>query len=460
MGVKIMKRLSQILFVTIILLLMPVMCKATCNIMIDGDALSCYDANGTLVEPFVSDGTTYVPVRAIAEAFDTTVSWDQETKTVHLGTADGTPQANEEINIYYNGEEFICSDVNGNRVFPILKEGTTYLPIRGIGTLFGKNIYWDNISQTAVLTTPASEDVTDYLTESVKNTASAPDLKVSLSVEGTISHNEVPFSSIEASSEEKYSPAGFTLSTILPEDYTANMSYLGGGSYFIVVPSTRFISDQILQETLLGQQTPTEYSSLYIYISSKGGYITDITINFSAKASYSGIILDQELSIKAVLNYPDTFTFPIIPYPDKTYADNEKPISPTAGETSDSTLTANLVRLYVDNLLSAQPKKIFELVHPLDYDSAFLHKSASQINVEFNNIRKKLSDRFENADGTFTLDSLVYTEAASSDNAAKATISINYAIGDTTWADEIEIMLVKKDGNWYLDISTAMELYN
>lgn len=35
--------------------------------------------------PFVSGGTTYLPVRAVGEALGKTVRWDGETKTVHLG---------------------------------------------------------------------------------------------------------------------------------------------------------------------------------------------------------------------------------------------------------------------------------------------------------------------------------------------------------------------------------------
>ncbi len=33
-------------------------------------------------------------------------------------------------------------NVNGERVYPILYEGTTYLPIRAIGELMGKKVYW------------------------------------------------------------------------------------------------------------------------------------------------------------------------------------------------------------------------------------------------------------------------------------------------------------------------------
>ncbi len=459
-----MKRFSAIIIVTFLILLIPVISQAACNIMIDGESLICYDANGIVVEPFVFEGTTYVPVRAIATAFDTTVSWDQETKTVHLGTKGGNPEENEQINIYYNGEEFICSDVNGNRVYPILREGTTFLPIRSIGTLFGKKIYWDNLTQTATLTTQVQSNAAAYLADSVKNTSSLSDISVELTVKGAAEVNGVIFSEKENTAQVKYSPTGFTLSGILPDNYTDNMAYLGGGKYFIVAPSTKFISDQLLQEALTNQQTPTEYSSLYIYISTKGGYITDIKMEFFGKVSYSGIVLDQSFTVTAALTYPDSFEFPITPYPDKELGDNEKPVSATTGEQADSTMINSLVKTYVDHLTGAQAKKVFALTDTADYNKAFSHKSSSQLSMEQQNISKALAARFEFADGTFTLDSLVYIDPDSltypAEDAAKAEIGISFAKDDEIWFDSFEIVFIKRNGKWYLDISSAMELYN
>lgn len=55
------------------------------KICVDGTEIVPKDANGNPVEPFISDGTTYLPVRAVANAFGKAVEWDGETKTVYLG---------------------------------------------------------------------------------------------------------------------------------------------------------------------------------------------------------------------------------------------------------------------------------------------------------------------------------------------------------------------------------------
>lgn len=44
------------------------------------------DSRGKQIEPFIYNGTTYLPVRAVAEALGQKVEWDGSTKTVFIGT--------------------------------------------------------------------------------------------------------------------------------------------------------------------------------------------------------------------------------------------------------------------------------------------------------------------------------------------------------------------------------------
>jgi hypothetical protein len=56
------------------------------KIYVNQNRIEPRDANGNAVEPFISDGTTYLPVRAVAEALGQEVSWDGDTKSVYIGT--------------------------------------------------------------------------------------------------------------------------------------------------------------------------------------------------------------------------------------------------------------------------------------------------------------------------------------------------------------------------------------
>lgn len=56
------------------------------KITLDGKTLTPKDANGATVEPFIVDGTTYLPVRAVADSLGLGVEWDAKTQTVKLTT--------------------------------------------------------------------------------------------------------------------------------------------------------------------------------------------------------------------------------------------------------------------------------------------------------------------------------------------------------------------------------------
>lgn len=55
------------------------------NVTYDGVTKKLTDANGKQVYPIVYEGTTYLPVRAVAGLVGTEVNWDQSTRTVQLG---------------------------------------------------------------------------------------------------------------------------------------------------------------------------------------------------------------------------------------------------------------------------------------------------------------------------------------------------------------------------------------
>lgn len=59
------------------------------KIVVDNQILNPTDANGNKVEPIIYNGTTYLPVRAVANAFGKAVYWDGPDFTVYLGDMDG-----------------------------------------------------------------------------------------------------------------------------------------------------------------------------------------------------------------------------------------------------------------------------------------------------------------------------------------------------------------------------------
>jgi hypothetical protein len=55
------------------------------TIYVDEIRIDPRDANGNYVEPFIYNGTTYLPVRAVSEALGKPVAWDGSTYSVYIG---------------------------------------------------------------------------------------------------------------------------------------------------------------------------------------------------------------------------------------------------------------------------------------------------------------------------------------------------------------------------------------
>ena len=92
------------------------------KLVVDGVEVTPKDAAGKVVEPFMSEGTTYLPVRAVAEALGKEVSWDGDTKTVYIGKAPGAeenwmtklpPYQSEYAKIYDGSDHRESFDVAG-----------------------------------------------------------------------------------------------------------------------------------------------------------------------------------------------------------------------------------------------------------------------------------------------------------------------------------------------------------
>lgn len=88
------------------------------KLVVDGKEVVPKDATGNVVEPFIVNGTTYLPVRAVAGAFGKAVNWDGPSYTVYLGDMDGklkypTLKTEDAINIggsIYNSSKIDKTD--------------------------------------------------------------------------------------------------------------------------------------------------------------------------------------------------------------------------------------------------------------------------------------------------------------------------------------------------------------
>lgn len=141
------------------------------KIVINEKEITPCDEAGNTVEPFImnSNGTTYLPLRAIAQALGLDVSWDGPTSTVTLksggavktGTgAPGTSKGSGNVNITYrdikvilDGSQLNLVNRDGKKVEPFIlnANSSVYLPLRVIGEALGLSVKWDGETSTASL---------------------------------------------------------------------------------------------------------------------------------------------------------------------------------------------------------------------------------------------------------------------------------------------------------------------
>lgn len=106
----------------------------------------------TDVKPYISNGRTYLPLRAAAETMGANVVWDQTSRTATV-TKDGTVICCTVDSTVYT--------INGVSQYadaaPQIVEGRTMLPIRPISEALGGTLYWDGTTADASIDTPAPD---------------------------------------------------------------------------------------------------------------------------------------------------------------------------------------------------------------------------------------------------------------------------------------------------------------
>lgn len=107
------------------------------KIYVDGVLSQPKGANGETIEPFISNGVTYVPVAAISKIFGKDVSWDGNTKSIYIGKK---PDIKVQEVTVSNVEELFAA-FGSNRHIK-LKPGIYNLSDLKQGYSESKNIYW------------------------------------------------------------------------------------------------------------------------------------------------------------------------------------------------------------------------------------------------------------------------------------------------------------------------------
>ncbi len=147
------------------------------SIIIDGSDVYFKNAAGEAVYPILYDGVTYLPLRAVGELMSKNVNWDEKNKIIsisgkrasvssdspnkNIGRQKVTVQERPDFTILIENDKKEFYSVSGERMYPMLYNGSTYLPLRSIGEIMNKEVLWDSSSKTVMLRDFMSSTVTD-----------------------------------------------------------------------------------------------------------------------------------------------------------------------------------------------------------------------------------------------------------------------------------------------------------
>ncbi len=96
--------------------------------------------------PIIEDGRTLVPLRAIFEALNATVNWDEQTKTITAQKGDIILSLQVGSNILNKNGEQITLDVPAK-----IYAERTLVPLRAVSECFGANVEWNGKENTVLI---------------------------------------------------------------------------------------------------------------------------------------------------------------------------------------------------------------------------------------------------------------------------------------------------------------------
>ncbi|MBP1933766.1 stalk domain-containing protein [Ammoniphilus resinae] len=135
------------------------------KVVVDGAALE----NTT---PLILNGRSFVPFRALAEALDVTVTWNDKERTVNAISDDVM------LELTIGSKQALTNQGNFDLdAAPMIKNGKTYIPLRFFAETFDAKVTWDPENQSIYMTTPpAAMAVIGFYTLGDAQTSSWTDL--------------------------------------------------------------------------------------------------------------------------------------------------------------------------------------------------------------------------------------------------------------------------------------------
>lgn len=124
------------------------------------------------VHPVIENGRTLVPFRAIAEALNVEVSWDNSTQIINATNGKTTVRLQiGNKTVYHNNSPILLN------IAPVIKGGRTLIPLRFFSEAFSCKVKWDDtIGGVLITSSPKEMKVVGFYALGDRNSSSWTDL--------------------------------------------------------------------------------------------------------------------------------------------------------------------------------------------------------------------------------------------------------------------------------------------
>lgn len=136
------------------------------TVNLNGAPIDLLDAKGNTVDVLIVEGTSYLPVRAIANALGVNVIWDESTRNIALNSnkptdpivkisnnssyknGQTTNATTTDITLDINHNRIALTDANNNPIDVLIVDGASYLPVRSVASALNLTVNWDSATRT------------------------------------------------------------------------------------------------------------------------------------------------------------------------------------------------------------------------------------------------------------------------------------------------------------------------
>lgn len=106
--------------------------------------------NGEKIEPDappqIVNGTTFIPIRWVADALDATIGWDASSKSLRVNKGKTTLRLTVDSTKAMQGDETVTLSAK-----PFISHNRTYVPVRWISEALALDVAWDAETKSVMI---------------------------------------------------------------------------------------------------------------------------------------------------------------------------------------------------------------------------------------------------------------------------------------------------------------------